>query len=256
MNDSKRDLLTNTYLQLLVESHYRIAIQNGRRVALQVCIFTLLLFFKQEIASPPLMVFAYLMSSNNNNDDDNDKKKRGKENTATILQLRNNTDPFHQLYDRSITFCFCHPFLFKYSCSSLNSLSPLWGAGWPADPMDRNHCKPWLSTNSLSREVFLQPRATEERRPLNLLHSYPKIMKFSHHKTANSLPARDYQKLRGMFWCIRFGWNNRNTLMSTLYVVLQQFLQNKSFPKVSTYRILFKLFRIFLIELSHIIFMY
>lgn len=75
MNDSKRDLLTNTYLQLLLESHYRIAIQNGRRVALQVCIFTLLLFFKQEIASPPLMVFAYLMSSNNNNDDDNDKKK-------------------------------------------------------------------------------------------------------------------------------------------------------------------------------------
>lgn len=44
----------------------------------------------------------------------------------------------------------------------------------------------------------------------------------------NSLPARQHQKLRGYVFVYKVWLNNQNSLMSTMYVLLQQFLQNET----------------------------
>lgn len=70
----------------------------------------------------------------------------------------------------------------------------------------------------------------------------------------NSLPARQCQKLRGYVFVYKVWLNNQNSLMSTMYVLLQQFLQNKTkFSKGFHYSTLFKPFRIFSTEFSPII---
>ena len=143
MNDRNGEILTNTYLQLLVETHCKIATQSGRRVVLQICIFTLLLFRTRNCFSSSNSLWLLISSKKQTT------KKKGKQNTVTSLWLRNNNAPFHQLWLLQVYYT-SFPLLFLYTLLSVSLPTP------PPSPASCRLSTPPVGAEPLSHHVLLR----------------------------------------------------------------------------------------------------